>query len=100
LGRLNLATEKGYIASGLLNCSARQPGGGGSVRGLYWGSHNWHETIVVTSFGDHASGPRMALPDIRFTVDAPARLKSNLESVAAMLVRRHVGTIMVALRDA
>jgi len=43
--------------------SARQPVPPEEVRRLYWGSHNYHDTLAVTTFGDHAAVPRVGLPD-------------------------------------
>ena len=80
---------------------AIQPGGGGSNKELYWGSHNYHSQIAITSFGDHAS-VRQVLPDInwRMEVDAPDPLDRSLISAARGLIRMGVGRTMVALRDA
>lgn len=98
---LNLTVEQGYRTEGPYLPEARQPGGGGSLQGLYWGSRNWHEPVAMTSFGDHYSGPRHALPNLldSLSLNAPEPLKSAVTGVAAMLIRRQVGTIMLALRD-
>lgn len=101
---LNLTAEKGYRTvprEGAYLPEARQPGGGGSIRGLYWGSHSMHDAIAVTSFGDHYAYPRYAFPDLlwRLDLDAPEPLKSHLTHVADALIRRHVGMMMLALRD-
>jgi hypothetical protein len=104
---LNLMEEKGYLASaqeGSFIPQAKQTEGGGSIRGLYWGSHNYHSTIAVTSFGDHASLPRNALPDFLWNLSlgetkAPEPLKSTLLDAANELIRQRAGAIMLALRD-
>jgi hypothetical protein len=101
---LRLAREKGYLTVPGENSylpQAIQPGGGGSCRALYWGSHNYHSSIAITSFGDHHQA-RQALPDLlwRLEVDAPEAIKADLISVADALIRRHVGRMMIALRDA
>jgi hypothetical protein len=70
---LDLTAKKGY------RTAAPEPSGGGSyipraeersgttLRGLFWGSHNadyFGPDFVFTSFGDHHSVPRCALPDL------------------------------------
>ena len=79
---LSISTEKGFLTqprNGEYIPQAIQPGGGGSKRALYWGSHNYHSEIAITSFGDHYS-VRQALPDInwRMKVDAPEPLNESL----------------------
>ena len=106
---LNLMKSKGYIAvpgKDTYIPSARQIGGGGSVRGLYWGSHSMHMEIALTSFGDHHSVPRHALPDLLWPLkeslqgmDAPETLKSDLADAAEALILRRAGMMMLALRD-
>jgi len=105
---LNLVRKKGYLAvpeKGTYLPEAQQVGGGGSVRGLYWGSHSYHETIAVTSFGDHHSVPRHALPDLLWPLkdelrqmEAPESLKSKLVDATDSLIRRRAGMMMLALR--
>ncbi len=105
---LNLVRKKGYLAvpeNGTYLPRASQVGGGGSVRALYWGSHSMHETIAVTSFGDHHSVPRHALPDLLWPLkselrqmEAPESLKSKLVDAADALIRRRAGMMMLALR--
>jgi hypothetical protein len=105
---LNLVREKGYLAvpeKGTYLPRASQVGGGGSVRELYWGSHSMHEAIAVTSFGDHHSVPRHALPDLLWALkrelrqmEAPESLKSKLVDAADSLIRRRAGMMMLALR--
>jgi hypothetical protein len=105
---LNLVRNKGYLAvpeNGTYLPQARQVGGGGPLRGLYLGSHSFHETIAVTSFGDHYSLPRHALPDLLWPLkselrqmDAPESLKSKLVDAADALIRRRAGMMMLALR--
>ena len=106
---LNLVKKRGYLAvpeKGTYLPSASQIGGGGSLRGIYWGSHSAHEMISVTSFGDHYSVPRIALPDIFFSLEsslgqmeAPESLKSKFCTAVYALVRRRAGMIMLALRE-
>jgi hypothetical protein len=98
---LNFTREKGYRTEGPIERDLREPGGGGDRRELYWGSNNWHDAIAFTTFGDHASGPRYALPNVLFGLSSNARepLRSTLPRVAGMLFRRHAGSIMLALRD-
>jgi hypothetical protein len=105
---LNLVRKKGYLAVPEKETylpRASQVGGGGSVRELYWGSHSMHETIAVTSFGDHYSVPRHALPDLLWPLkselrqmEAPESLKSKLVDAADALIRRRAGMMMLALR--
>jgi DNA-binding transcriptional regulator/RsmH inhibitor MraZ len=105
---LNLVREKGYLAvpeKGTYLPRARQVEGGGSVRQLYWGSHSMHDTIAVTSFGDHYSVPRHALPDLLWPLkdelrqmQAPESLKSKMVDAADALIRWRAGMMMLALR--
>ncbi|MCX6568080.1 MAG: hypothetical protein NT147_03385 [Candidatus Aminicenantes bacterium] len=106
---LNLIRKRGYLAVPRKEeylPEAREIGGGGSLRGIYWGSHSYHEAIAVTSFGDHYSLPRNALPDILSSLasslsqmDAPESLKNRLVGAADALIRRRAGMIMLALRE-
>jgi hypothetical protein len=106
---LSLVRKRGYLAvpvKGQYLPVAHQLGGGGSLRGIYWGSHSFHETIAVTSFGDHYSVPRNALPDIIWSLEnlipqmeAPESLKSKLAGAADALIRRRAGMMMLALRE-
>ena len=101
---LRISRNKGFLTQpkkGEYIPQAIQPGGGGSNRALYWGSHNYHSQIAITSFGDHAS-VRQALPDInwRMEVDAPDPLNKSLIAAARGLIRMGVGRIMIALREA
>jgi len=93
-GFLNQAGKGEYIPLAI------QPGGGGSKRELYWGSHNYHSPIAITSFGDHAS-KREILPDItwRLKVNAAEPLNSSLIDAASRLTRLGVGRIMITLRE-
>jgi hypothetical protein len=105
---LNLVRKRGYLtvpAKGTYLPVAHQIGGGGSLRGIYWGSHSYHETIAVTSFGDHYSVPRNALPDMFFTLESllghmegPEALKSKFVDATYALVRRRAGMMMLSLR--
>jgi hypothetical protein len=102
---LNISRSKGFLTQpkpGEYKPEAVQPGGGGSKRALYWGSHNNHSEIAITSFGDHYSSIRQALPDItwRMKVDAPDPLNKSLIDAASRLIRLGVGRIMIALREA
>ena len=93
---LNLAEKRGYMAAppkGIYIPEAHEIGGGGSNRGIYWGSHNYHESIAHTSFGDHYSLPRYALPDLLSSpksvpreMNAPELLKSKLFDAAIALI--------------
>ncbi len=106
---LDFVRKRGYLAvpeEGTYLPDAHQIGGGGSLRGIYWGSHSFHETIAVTSFGDHYSLPRNALPDIISSVanllprlEAPESLKSRLVGAAGALIRRRAGLMMLSLRE-
>jgi hypothetical protein len=105
---LNLVSKRGYLAvpeKGAYLPEARQIGGGGSLRGLYWGSHSEHRTIAVTSFGDHYSVPRNALPDLLWTLQnelpqmkAPESLKYKLVDAADALIQQRAGMMMLSLR--
>lgn len=82
-----------------------------SLRGIYWGSHNACEgDLCFTTFGDHFSLPRYALPDLLWHGQFPPHLarevpdesKPALERVKHMPAShllRHAGDIMFALRD-
>lgn len=106
---LRLVRERKYLAvpeKGEYLPVAQELGGGGSLRGIYWGSHSFHEMIAVTSFGDHYSVPRSALPDIVWSLEdllpkmeVPDLLKSKLIDAVDALIRRRAGMMMLALRD-
>jgi len=81
-----------------------------SLKGFYWGSHNEYlPDVTVTSFGDHFSLPRHALPDSVWRLqlhlrqmDMPDSLKSKLipatrQALNAMM--RNAGRLMLILRD-
>jgi hypothetical protein len=107
---LNLTAEKGYRTEpgpGQYLPRAREPGGGGSRRGLYWGSHNMHLPIAVTTFGDH-DAPRYGFPDLLWRMsealdgmEPPPALAPSLSKLVegwhgALL--QQVGTIMLHVR--
>ncbi len=99
-----ISRNKGFLThpkKGEYIPQAIEPGGGGSNRALFWGSHNYHSQMAITSFGDHYS-VRQALPDInrRMEVDAPDPLNKSLIAAARGLIRLGVGRIMIALREA
>ena len=51
---LRVSRNKGFLTQpkkGEYLPQAIQPGGGGSKRALYWGSHNYHSQIAITSLG-------------------------------------------------
>jgi DNA-binding MarR family transcriptional regulator len=105
---LNLTVEKGYRTEPGYLPEAREPGGGGSRRGLYWGSHNMHLPTALTTFGDHDAG-RYGFPDLLWRmgrelngIEAPEALKPRISDVVdawhdALL--RQVGSIMLHLRE-
>jgi len=100
---LRISRNEGFLTQpkkGEYIPQAIQPGGGGSNRALYWGSHNNHSQIAITSFGDHSS-IRQALPDItwRMEVDAPDPVNKSLIDAASRLTRLGVGRIMTSLRE-
>jgi len=100
---LRISRNEGYLTQpkrGEYIPQAIQPGGGGSNRALYWGSHNYHSQIAISSFGDHYT-VRQVLPDInwRMKVDAPEPLNRSLIDAARGLIRLGVGRIMIALRE-
>ncbi len=62
-----------------------------NLKGIYWGSHNTYSPAgVFTSFGDHYSLPRMALPDLywrmRSTQKIPA--EGDLKEKLAIIQRQ------------
>ena len=69
---LDLTEEKGWrlgaqreIGGATFTPWAKEKGAEISLRGFYWGSHNTEvEGIKLTTFGDHHSLPRFALPDL------------------------------------
>lgn len=101
---LNLVEERKYLARGGTNefiPSAWQPAPPEEVRRLYWGSHNYHDTLAVTTFGDHAAVPRVGLPDLFWgmTLAAPGPVQARARRAVEGLVRREATRIMLALRD-
>jgi hypothetical protein len=107
---LTLTSELGYRTEPKADVSylplAWQTEGGGSKRGLYWGSHSWTDAITFTTFGDHSGVSRVAFPDLGNrirralrTTDLPDPLASRLGSIADDLIRRHLALMMVALRQ-
>ena len=108
---LNLTAEKGYRTepeTGSYLPRARQPGGGGSRRGLYWGSHNMHMETALTTFGDH-DAVRYGFPDLLGRMDGtlggietPEALKPRISDLVdswhdALL--QQVGSLMLHLRE-
>lgn len=88
---------------------ARQKDGGGSARGLYWGSHNMHLRIALTSFGDHHSLPRKALPDLLWSMKQSSKASSTSDderqsSIWRMAAKsdeefcQRIGKLMLPLR--
>jgi hypothetical protein len=101
---LNLVEERKYLArggKGELVPSAWQPVPPDEVRRLYWGSHNYHDTLAVTTFGDHAAVPRVGLPDLFWgmTLAAPDQVQARARRATEGLVRRETTRVMLALRD-
>jgi hypothetical protein len=101
---LNLVEERKYLArggKGEFIPSAWQPVPPDEVRRLYWGSHNYHDTLAVTTFGDHAAVPRVGLPDLFWgmTLAAPDQVQARARRAAEGLVRRETTRVMLALRD-
>ncbi len=108
---LNLTAERGYRTEpgpGQYLPRAREPGGGGSRRGLYWGSHNMHWPTALTTFGDHDAA-RYGFPDLLWRVDraldgleAPDALEPRIADLVdswedALL--QQVGGLMLHLRE-
>ncbi|MCK5145384.1 hypothetical protein KAR48_01445 [bacterium] len=101
---LNLMEEKGYLyvsSSDTYFPTAEQPTPKKNVRELYWGSHNNHDDITVTTFGDHYALPRNGLPDIlwQFDTDVNNPLGSQLTEAARQSLRNITGIIMLEFRD-
>jgi hypothetical protein len=101
---LNLVEERGYLAvptDGAFLPTARQPEPREAIRELYWGSHNYHDTTAVTTFGDHFALPRLGLPDLlwRLRVEAPEPIDAQLKNVVTTLARRHAGALLLQLRE-
>jgi hypothetical protein len=101
---LNLVEERKYLARGGKDefvPSAWQPVPPEEVRRLYWGSHNYHDTLAVTTFGDHAAVPRVGLPDLFWgmTLAAPDPVQARARRAVEGLVRREATRVMLALRD-
>lgn len=73
-----------YLLWGKVNSSKN------SIRGLYWGSHNdYLSDVVFTSFGDHYTNPRYALPDMKWKYKIeynnnhfPTEMKSSFQDMA------------------
>ena len=82
-----------------------------TLKGIYWGSHNEDlPNVVFTSFGDHFSLPRYALPDLFWRLprwateegNLPESLKPKLRSalwVSVQITARQIGDMLVALRE-
>jgi hypothetical protein len=101
---LNLVEERKYLARGGKDQfipSAWQPAPPEEVRRLYWGSHNYHDSVAVTTFGDHAALPRIGLPDLFWgmTLAAPEPVQARARRAVEGLVRRYSTRVMLALRD-
>ena len=101
---LNLVEERKYLArggKGEFIPSAWQPVPPDDVRRLYWGSHNYHDSVAVTTFGDHAALPRVGLPDLFWgmTLAAPDPVQARARRAVEGLVRRDSTRVMLALRD-
>jgi hypothetical protein len=101
---LNLVEARQYLArggKGEFIPSAWQPVPPEDVRRLYWGSHNYHDSLAVTTFGDHAAVPRVGLPDLFWgmTLAAPGEVQARARRAAEGLVRRETTRVMLALRD-
>jgi hypothetical protein len=101
---LNLVEERKYLARGGKDefiPSAWQPAPPEAVRRLYWGSHNYHDSVAVTTFGDHAALPRVGLPDLFWgmTLAAPEPVQARARRAVEGLVRRDSTRVMLALRD-
>lgn len=109
---LTLAGDKGFAATapeeGYIPWA--QERGGPSLRGLYWGSHNEYlPDVVVTSFGDHFSLPRQALPDSVWRLELVLSDTEMAEPVRSKLVPAaqqalngmmgDAGRIVLALRE-
>lgn len=113
---LKLAAEKNYTVE-----PPSHAGGGAyfiwaeergelSLKQIYWGSHNdFFPAVAFTSFGDHFSVPRMALPDLLWrSASAAGRVQAD-EAVKDKLARVHqdalrasvgrAGQMFMALRD-
>lgn len=101
---LNLVRERGYLAvppEGAFLPAAIEPVPREALRRLYWGSHSYHDSEAVTTFGDHCSLPRVGLPDVLWGlgVEAPASVTPVVTRTAERLVRRHAAAVVLALRD-
>jgi len=114
---LGLLSEKGYRApareepGGLRYTPWAEQRGELTLQGIYWGSHNEYlRDVAFTSFGDHFSLPRYALPDLLWRmqgalrqVNAPEPLKLKLLAAARGPLEEmasEIGRMMLALRDA
>ncbi len=101
---LRLAEEEGYLTvpgEGEYLPNAVQPMPPEAVRELYWGSHNYTDAIMFTTFGDHYSLPRLGLPDLLPTLTSSAAepIGSRMAQAARDLVRRGAAKLMLQLRD-
>ena len=109
---LALAAERGYAATapedGYIPWA--QERAELSLRAIYWGSHNEYlPDVVVTSFGDHFSRPRHALPDAIWRLELhlaeaemPASMAAKLVGPAQQALNRmmgHAGRLTLALRE-
>ncbi len=109
---LTLAAERGYAATAPKDgyIPWAQERAELSLRSIYWGSHNEYlPDVVVTSFGDHFSRPRYALPDSIWRLELhlaeaemPASVASKLVGPAQQALNRMMGDagrLMLALRE-
>jgi len=79
---------------------AKESGVDVSLKGLYWGSHNYSSgEFTATTFGDHHALPRFGLPDLMWR---SGRAFSDLEDTEARRAAGRVVSIyaMAALDDA
>lgn len=76
-------------------------------KAMFKGSHNTYlSSVVLTSFGDHYSLPRQALPDIFYRISVssnmPSSLRGNIYSMLGLSLNNtggDIGKIMMALRE-
>lgn len=108
LGLRTQAPDRGRL--GQYSVWAREKADDLSIRGVYWGSHsNQFGEGWFTSFGDHHSLPRLALPDLEWSVGSAAldaRFPKPLRLQMATAVREALAAsegdamkIMLALRS-
>jgi len=93
LGRPEPVARTGYLAvadEGMYLPAAIESVPREALRRLYWGSHSYHESAAVTTFGDHCSVPRTGRYDLYLSLGlrAPEPVKARAAGAARLAEER------------